>query len=266
MGVLRLYFKLIRISMLSRMQYRADFITGALGVIVLNVANLGLIAILASRFAHLNGWTIWQLVFLYCLWILGHSIYSLLFWHIRDLEEYLVQGTFDQFLIRPASPFVQFIGREIQYMGFADVLIGVTGITLAYGNLGLQWGLGKWAFFLAAILSGTLIEMSLALMLACLAFWTGRSQAALSVMMRFNMLVQQYPIDIFGLWFRVVVTGFLPVAFMNYYPSLLLLDKIDSASAWAWLGYMSPVVALLLVAAASGVWRLALARYSSSGS
>jgi ABC-2 type transport system permease protein len=148
----------------------------------------------------------------------------------------------------------------------ADVLIGVTGVSLAYANLGLSWAADRWVFFLLAIVAGTMIEVTLALMIACIAFWTGRSRGAFFVMIRFNTLVQQYPIDIFGYWFRVIVTGFLPVAFMNYYPTLMLLDKLDRSSPAWWLSYISPVVALLLAGVASGIWRLALSRYASSGS
>ena len=79
------------------------------------------------------------------------------------------------------------------------------------------------------------------------------------------MMVQYYPVDIFGYVFRVIVTGLLPVAFMNYYPALMLLGKLDLQSPWGWLGYMSPVVALALVIITSGIWHLAIRRYSSSG-
>jgi ABC-2 type transport system permease protein len=266
MEMLRLYFKLVRIAMQSRLQYRADFITGMLGVIVMNVVNLGLIGILVSRFTHLNGWTLWELVFLYCLWISGHSLYSLFFWHLRSLEDYLVQGTFDQFLIRPASPFVLFLGREVQYLGVADIAFGASGLSLAYANLGLHWTWVKWLFFALAILSGALIEMTIALTIACVAFWTGRSRRMDNLVMQLNVMVQHYPVDIFGYTFRAIVTGLIPVAFMNYYPALMLLDKIDPHSPWAWLGYMSPVVALLLVGITAGVWKLALTQYASSGS
>ena len=88
---------------------------------------------------------------------------------------------------------------------------------------------------------------------------------AIEMIGEFNELVQHYPIDIFGLWFRVIVTGIIPVAFMNYYPALMLLGKFDPQNSSAWLGYLSPVVALILIAIASGVWHLALRRYSSSG-
>ena len=266
MNGFRLYFRLIQLSLLSRMQYRADFITGILGVIVWNVTSLGLIGVLVSRFTNLNHWTLWELVFLYCLWILGHSLYSLFFSHTSQMEDYLIEGTFDQFLIRPASPLIQFFGRELQYFGIADAVIGLTGIGLAYAQLGLRWDGWRWGFLIIAIISGAIIELTLNLMIACTAFWTGRSRGGFIVMSQFTSLVRQYPVDIFGNAFRVIVTGIIPVAFMNYYPALMLLDKLDRESPWWWLGYISPVVALLLVGIASGVWRLALRRYSSSGS
>ena len=265
MNPVTLYFRLIRVALQSRLQYRADFLTGIIGVLVLNTINVGLISILVSRFTHLHGWTLWEMVFLYCLWLLGHSLYSFFFWHIRALEDYLVEGTFDQFLIRPVSPFVLFLGREVQYLGVADLIFAVSGLSLAYRNLGLQWTGTQWLFFGLAIIAGTLIETTLSLMFACLSFWTGRARRANNLLMQINVMVQYYPVDIFGYAFRVIVTGIIPVAFMNYYPALMLLDKLDRTSSWWWLGYMSPVVALLLVGLTTLVWHFALRRYSSAG-
>jgi ABC-2 type transport system permease protein len=265
MNAVSLYFRLIRIALQARLQYRADFITGVIGVIVLNIVNVALIGILVSRFRHLNGWSLWEMVFLYCLWLLGHSFYSFFFWHIRALEDYLVEGTFDQFLLRPASPFILFLGREVQYLGVADLTFAVSGLSLAYRNLDLQWTGTEWLFFGAAVIAGTLIETTLILMITCLSFWTGRSRRASQLLNRLNVMVQYYPVDIFGYMFRVIVTALIPVAFMNYYPALMLLGKLDPQSPWGWLGYISPVVALTLVIITSAIWHLALRRYSSAG-
>ena len=248
------------------MQYRANFIAGLLGVIVWNIVNLGLMSILITRFTSLKDWTLWELVFLYCLWILEHSLYSVFFSHIRQLEEYLIEGAFDQFLLRPASPLIQLLGRELQYIETADIVIGVTGLSLAYVQLDLHWDIWKWGFFSVAVISGAIIVWAIDLLIACSAFWSGRSRGTFIIASPFYQLVNQYPVDIFGNAFRILVTSFLPVAFMNYYPSLFLLDKLDRAgSAW-WLSYMSPVVALILIGIASIVWRLALKHYTSSGS
>jgi viologen exporter family transport system permease protein len=266
MNGFQLYFRLFQISLLSRMQYRANFIAGILGLIVSNVINLALIGVLVLQFMSLNSWTLWQLVFLYCLWILEHSLYSLFFSQTTQLEDYLIEGTFDQFLLRPASPLIQFLGRELQYDEIADMLIGLAGISLAYTQLGLHWNGWKWGFFVSVVISGAIIELAMNLLIACSAFWNGRSRASFFIIQQFHGLVHQYPVDIFGKGFRVIVTGIIPVAFMNYYPALVLLDKLDRAGAAWWLSYMTPVVALLMVGIVSIVWRMALRQYSSSGS
>ena len=103
MNGFQLYFRLTRISLLSRMQYRANFIVSLLGLIVWNVVNLGLIGILITQFTTLKDWTLWQLVFLYSLWILGYSLYGLFFSHAGQMEDYLIEApSTSSCCVRPA--------------------------------------------------------------------------------------------------------------------------------------------------------------------
>ncbi len=265
METLRMYFKLIGISFQGRMQFRTDFFVGMISVVVLNIFSLATIGVVLSRFQSLAGWTIWEIVFLYSLWVLGHSLFSLLFWHLEDLEFYLIQGTFDMFLIRPISPFLQLLAREINYTGFADLVVGISGMSIALNNLRLSWNAGQILYVVIIILAGTLIEFSITLALACVAFWSGRSASSINTVMQFSFLIQRYPADMFGRWFRVFVTAVVPVAFMNYYPARLLLGKLTPDDPWNWLSYASPVVALALLGVAAVVWRVALRQYSSAG-
>jgi len=266
MNPIQLYFRLIQISILSRMQYRANFIVGILGLLFWNVINLGLIGVLVTQFTSLKDWTLWEVVFLYSLWILGYSVYGLFFSHTEALENYLIEGSFDQFLLRPASPLIQLLGREFQHNEIANVFIGLTGISLAYTRLDLHLDGWKWGFLIAAVVSAGIIVLGINLLIACTGFWTGRSRGTSFIASQFYYLVQQYPIDIFGMGFRLFVTGLLPVAFMNYYPALVLLDKVNGTSPGWQLSYLSPLVALLLLGIVSIIWRLGLNRYSSSGS
>jgi ABC-2 type transport system permease protein len=259
-----LYLKFVAIAVRSRMEYRSDFIVGMLSVIVLNLVNLSLIWVMINRFRVLAGWEFWEIVMLYATFLLGHSIYAVLFWHLSRLEQDILHGRFDQYLVRPCSPLLQFLGREVNYMGVADFILAVSIFTLAYRNLSLDWSIGQWTFFGAAVLSGTVIETCIMWMIGALAFWTGRSRSLMWIYWEFTILGQQYPMDVFGTWFRVFVTGFLPVSFMNYYPLTQLLDK-PTALGIGELGFMSPLVAALLVILGSFVWRRGIAGYSSSG-
>ena len=266
MNAFQLYFRLIRLYFLSRMQYRANFVAGLLGLITWNVVNLSLIGILVTRFTNLKRWTLWELVFLYCFWILGYSLYGLFFSNVTAMEDYVIEGTFDQFLLRPASALIQILGREFQIIEIANALFAAAGIGLSYSQLGLHWHGWHWGFFILALISSAMIVLVLNLIIACIAFWTGRSRGALFVVNQVQGIVQWYPIDIFGRAFRVVVTGLLPIAFMNYYPTLVLLNKLDQIGAAWWLAYMSPIVALFLIVIFSQVWSRALIQYTSSGS
>jgi len=246
------------------MQYRADFLFGVVGVLVLNFVNLSLIWIMVARFRALAGWQYWEIVMLYGTFLLSHSVYAVFFWHLSRLEDDILHGRFDQYLVRPCSPLMQFLGREVNYMGVADVVFATSALILAYHNLGLDWSAGQWAFFALAILSGTVIETCIVWIIGALAFWTGRSRAIFFVFLRFQILSQQYPIDIFGMWFRIFITGFIPIAFMNYYPLTILLDKPNALGVYG-MGFLSPIVAILLLALGALIWRRGLAGYTSSG-
>jgi ABC-2 type transport system permease protein len=219
---------------------------------------------LISRFQALAGWNYWEIVMLYATWLLSHSVYAVFFWHLAFLEEDILHGRFDQFLVRPCSPLIQFLAREVNYMGFADIIFATTAFILAYSNLDLHWSPAKWGFFALALASSLVIETTIAWIIGSIAFWTGRSRALFFVALRFSVLSQQYPLDIFGQWYRVFVTGFLPVAFMNYYPLTVLLGK-QNALDTPLLGFLSPAVALVLLLITLFVWKKGLAAYTSSG-
>lgn len=261
---LRLYFKFIGIAFRSRMEYRFAFIVGVFSVIVLNIVNLSLTWVMVQRFRVLADWAFWEIVMLYSTWLLSHSVTAVFFWHLITLEDDIIHGRFDQYLIRPCSPLLQFLGREVNYYGVADVIFAGATFGLAYSNLAPRWSIGEWAFFGVAVLSGTVIETSISWIIGSLAFWMGRSRGLFWLSQNFQMLNQNYPIDVFGTWFRIFVTGFLPVAFMNYYPLTELLNK-PNAMGIAGLGFLSPFVATMLISLGAFVWRRGLADYSSSG-
>lgn len=261
----RLYRQFVAIALRARLQYRSDFLIGIISVILLNIVNLTLIWVLLSRFTSLKGWSYWEVAMLYSMYLTSHSIYAVFFWHLTTLEDDIISGRFDQYLVRPCSPFVQFLGRELNYMGVGDFLIATAVFIIAYQNLNLYWTAGQWGFYGLALLAGVVIETSIALLISITSFWTGRSMQLYRLSLRFSILTQQYPIDMFGRWYQLFVTGLLPVAFMNYYPLSALLGKHNGLEI-PLLGWLSPLVALLLLFIVSRFWRIGLRAYASSGS
>ena len=160
-------------------------------------------------------------------------------------------------------PILQFIGKDISYTGVGDFLVGVLGFILAAAQIGIHWNMGQWAYFVICVLSGALIQVAINLIGASLCFWTTRSNAAMNIAERFTVLMQQYPVNIFGKYFQIFVTCFLPVAFINYYPSVVLLGK--AAGGIKMWQYFAPFVAIIMLAIAAVVWTKGIKRYTGTG-
>ena len=257
-----MYRLLIGQSLRSMMQYRADFWTSLVGVFALNGANIIQMSVLAWKFHALGSWTAADLMILYGLFMISHSIYSIFFSRIHSMESEVVSGTFDQYLTKPMSPFVQFIGGEIKYVGLCDTLMGVglliVGKTMSY----ISWGFADLLYLLLFILCGASINVCIRLLVACSSFWFVKSGSLFSILTQITLLTQKYPIAIFGDLFKIFVTGIIPITFMNYYPAVFLLNKSDAPT---WLCLLSPAVALILMLLAGLVWRKGLQRYGSAG-
>lgn len=266
MDTIRVFFKLLKIALKSMIQYPADFGFGVLGLIAQNGVNLLAISVILGRFYDLAGWTIWEIVFLYGFWITGASLYGLVFMHVYALEEYLVQGSFDVFLIRPVSPFLMLITAEVNVNGAADILFGVACLALSMTHLALHFSLLQWAFAIVMMLSATVVQLGINLALSSLAFWTTRSAGLVFAanQVSWNM-TQQYPLEMFGRGFRILVTCILPVAFLNYYPTRWLLGKTVPGDPDYFLSFLGPLVALALLGIAALVWSSGIRHYKSTG-
>jgi len=62
------------------------------------------------------------------------------------------------------------------------------------------------------------------------------------------------------------VTFIVPLAFVNWYPSLRILDRADPLGLPEVVQFASPLVALLLCLVTGLVWRLGIHSYRSTGS
>lgn len=258
-----IYGKLATMALKGKMQYRMDFFAGLAGVFILNGMNIASLGVLTYRFETLGGWDMGELLFLYSLFMICRSVYSTFLQHVEALEEEIAQGTLDRFLTRPVSPLLQLIGQDVQYIGVADFLFGLACFYTSISLIRPAWGIVDIVWLVAFLVSGVIIETSISLLCASVAFKAVRANVLRDIVMRTKVITQQYPITIFGNAFRVLVTGFVPIAFINYYPAVFLLRKETTAPFW--LSGLSPVVATLLAALALTVWNRGLASYSSTG-
>ncbi len=259
---MRMYGSLLKMTMKGILQYRADFWMSLVSVVLLNGANIVQLSVIAWRFQALGGWEVGDLLVLYGMFMMSWSIFSVFFRRLSKIEEEIESGTFDVYLLRPVSPFLQLVGGDMNYVGLCDTLMGIALVAAGLAMAGVQWRMWHILWFVVFVLSGGAIAVCIRFLISCVAFWTTKAGALNSIFTQVYLLTQKYPVTIFGRTFRVLVTGIVPVAFLNFYPASYLMGKPDAPP---WLCMLSPVVALALAGISALVWRAGLRRYDSCG-
>jgi ABC-2 type transport system permease protein len=259
-----MYLYMVGGSIRAQLQYRYAFIMNILGWAMTYAGTAVTMWVLLYSFEALGGWIFWELIFLFALAVLSWGVCMIFFFHFRSLDQYIVNGTFDRFLVRPIHPFFHFMAMKFDVGAFGQFLFSVAAMGLAYSNLHLHWT-WQWLVFLGAVIGGALIQGGLLVAISSVAFWTTRSEQLYWVIMWPLKSLMNYPLSIYPRLFQLLVVFILPFAFVNYLPALILLGKASGVFAPFW-GALSPLVGIIFFWLCLRFWMLGLDRYKSTGS
>jgi ABC-2 type transport system permease protein len=251
----------LRASLLSGMQYRADFVLEGLMSLYWIGWNLVPLLVLFDRRASVAGWD-FPSALLVIAWFtaLKGLLEGAINPSLVEVTERIRSGSFDYVLLKPAD--AQFLVSTSRFEPWK--LVDVVG--------GL--GLAVWAFVLrghppAALDVALCLVLLVAGAVALYALWICVVSASFWVVKLDNLVylfgslfdAARWPIQVFrGVW-RFVFTFVVPLALMTTYPAMAALGRLDRGIA---------ALAVLGAVAASAVarvfWRTALGAYTSASS
>jgi len=214
-------------------------------------------------FDGIGAWSMQDVMFLYTFDLLSYSLANMFAQPFWNWDELVGKGKLDDYLIRPMSPLLHVVLRDIQfgYIAHISVSIGAFALLLHYTNA--LWGGMMFAQFGIALIGAFLIQVSFGILPSCIGFrWIRADQLASLVRWDSRNFIQ-YPIVIYPAWLRFVLSSIIPIAFVNYYPSLTLLQKDSPIGMYGPLCTLAIGVTLLVLTLV--VWKKSLRRYSSSG-
>lgn len=261
----RMYFQMVAASIRAQIQYRYAFFMNILGWTMSYAGTAVTMWVMLHSFQSLEGWTLWELIFLFALAVLSWGVCVLFFFHFRSLDQYILNGTFDRFLVRPIHPFFHFMAMKFDIGAFGQLLFSIIAVSIAYYQLQLHWTMAQWGVFFGAVIGGTFIQGGILVLISALAFWTTRSERFYWVVMFPAKSMMNYPLTLYPRILQWTVIFVLPFAFVNYLPALLLLGKTHPFFSSNW-GSLSAVVGIVFFWICFRIWMLGLDRYKSTGS
>jgi ABC-2 type transport system permease protein len=259
---LRLYLRYMGVSVRSQMQYPASFVMLSLGAFLFTGVEFVGIWALLHRFGSVEGWTLPEIALLYGMVQVAFSISDATSRGFDTFASMIKSGDFDRLLLRPRSTALQLAGQELTLRRVGRFTVGLLVLLWAASHLDIAWSSAKLSLLAASILGGACLFFGLIVLQATLAFWTTESLEIVNTVTYGGVETAQYPLTIYRPWFRKFFTAVIPLACVNYFPALAILER-PAPFALPWV---SPLVGVAFLAMTLQVWRLGIRRYCSTGS
>lgn len=266
MDSIGLYFKYIKLSIESQLQYKASFIMMSIGHFIITFIEFLGIWVLFQRFKNIKGFTFEEAALFYGI---IHMAFSITEGWTRgfDIFPRLVRsGDFDRILLRPRTTVLQILGHDFQIMRIGRFLQGLVVLIWAILRLDISWTVGKSLLLIGSIIGGNFLFSGLIVLQATLSFWSVQSLEIVNSFTYGGVQAAQYPISIYRPWFRKILIYVIPLATVNYFPSMVILGELDSFNYPLWLGWVSPFIGFMFFIFSLIIWRFGVRHYTSTGS
>ncbi len=223
------------------MEYRVNFLIGASSTIFLQAASLLTIWVVMQQVPDLNGWSYDEILLVYGLITLARSISHMFadnLWTVG--REYIREGGFDRFLVRPIDPLFHLLADRFCHDGIGNFLVGAGLVIKSTLALGIDWTPLKALCLLLAVVSGGAIFIALKLITAVSAFWILDSVPVTRVVFEMHEFAK-YPLTMYNRSINIFLTWSIPFGFASFYPASYILDRDVGVACSRGVGWVLPL-------------------------
>ena len=258
----------MKMALLSVIEYPSAVLGWLLSNPIQFIVGFAAIKFVVAEFGSINGWPYGQLAFLYGLAVISHALSMIFFVQGWFLGYYVLDGEFDRFLTRPLSVVYQFLFTQVNVFGFTDLIPGV--IVFLYGCFQVSFSpsLSHIGMILLMLAGATLIRSGIYVMLGSTSFWTRSANDFGQYTQEIFDKTTMYPLSMYPESLQFILTFIIPIGWVCFYPvsGMLGVDntRLPGLSSWTAV-WITVGVGILVMLAASTVFRLGLKKYESAG-
>lgn len=261
-----LYVRYLAVSVRSQMQYRASFVLQGIGQLGITAIEFAGVWALFDRFGRLGDWTLAEVALFYGTVNVSMAVADGLSAGFHDFQLYVKNGDFDRILLRPRSTILRLAGAELALRRVGRLAQGLFVLLWASWVLDVAWGPARVALLLFALAGGVCLFFGLFVLQATLCFWTTESLELMNTLTYGGVESAQYPLVIYGAWFRRFFTFVVPLACVCYFPLVAVIGRSDPLGSPRWLQCLTPAAGFAFLLVCFQLWTFGVRRYTSTGS
>lgn len=262
----KLYLLLAGAYVWSRLQYRLSFGFMCAAVVAGEACLIGLLGVLFTKFRSVNGWALPDIMFLYSLGSLAFALMKIVGNQLDDFDQYVVRGDLDVVLIKPVPPLFYVLASRVELHHASRLLTSIVIFGAAFHMAQIRLTMVRGLFTIITVVSGGIIMFAFMLVSASVALLATKSGKLTDILITASKEAATFPISIYPLAVRLLLTFILPVAFVTYYPALNLLGKDQFLGMPTYFQFGAPAAAVALLLCCYALWRIGMRHYHSTGS
>jgi len=261
-----LYLHYAAASVRGQMQYRFSFATQTLAQFLVTGVEFAAIWALFDRFGRLRDWSLAEVALFYGMVNVAFAVADITSRGFDTFAGMVRRGEFDRLLLRPLPAAFQLAAQGFLLRRMGRLVQAAAVLGWAVAVLPVRWTAAKVQLTAGAIFGAACLFYGLIVLQATAAFWTVETLELMNVLTYGGTETMQYPLSIYRRWLRRLFTYAVPLACVNYFPVLAILDRPSDAPAAAALRWLSPAVGVLFLLLALRVWGFGVRHYRSTGS
>lgn len=262
----RAYALIVAMWLRSTMAYRASFVMTTFGNFAATAFDFVAILLMFSHVDALGGYTLPEVALLYGSAGTSFGLADLLMGSMDRLGRRVRDGTLDTLLVRPVPVLAQVAADRFALRRLGRVSQGLLVLGYALVTLDIDWSVAKVVLVPLMVLSGGAIFGAVFVAGAAFQFVAQDASQVQNSFTYGGATLLQYPPTVFATDLVRGVTFVVPLAFVNWLPSLHVLGRDYPLGLPDWVAFLPPVVAVVCGAAAGLAWRAGLRAYRSTGS
>ncbi len=258
---MKLYMRYLAIHIKSAMQYKASFCMMAAGQFISAFTAFLAIAFMFARFHTVDDFTFSEVLLCYAISTMSFALAECFGRGFDLFPQVISNGEFDRILVRPRSPMFQVLSAKMELSRIGRLFQAILILCYALPASAINWTGAKLLTLLLMILGGTALFFGLFILYATFTFFTIEGLEVLNIFTYGGQEFSQYPVSIYGDGVLKFLTYVIPIACVQYYPLLFLLDRTQSAAA-----AFFPLAAFAFLGVCAFAWRFGVKRFQSTGS
>jgi ABC-2 type transport system permease protein len=246
--------------------YRASFWLMTVSSFVITLVDFLTILVMFSNVDELGGFGLTDVALLYGATSFALGVADLLVGNVERLGQRIRLGTFDAMMVRPVGVLAQVCADEFAIRRLGRVTQGTLVLVWALLHVDVDWDPARVLVVIGMLVFGTLIFTGIFVLGASFQFVSADGSEVANAFTYGGNTMAQYPMTIYPTAVVKALTFVVPVAFVNWYPTLFVLDRPDPFGLPEAMQLASPVAAVVVGAVALLAWRSGVRRYRSTGS